>query len=140
VTFHRRWRYQAGLGALESLAKAPLLGLCRLSSFFVCQLSHSSFVPLSTNRNNGQKCAEVSRKRKNGAINLLMQWKPREQKIRFSSASNAFSSYAKILGCNGCRPSCSAFPTPSVLHSRGVQVLTGLLRMEMGGAKLELVT
>ena len=48
-----------------------------------------------------------------------MQWKPRDGEIRFSSASNAFSSCAKMVGGNGCRPSFSEFPHPSVAKSGG---------------------
>jgi len=48
-----------------------------------------------------------------------------------------FSSCAKILGCNGCRPSFTGFPTPSVTDPRGVQILTDLLLVETRGAILE---
>ena len=48
-----------------------------------------------------------------------MQWKPRDGEIRFSLASNAFSSCAEMVGGNGCRPSFSEFPHPSVAKSGG---------------------
>ena len=50
---------------------------------------------------------------------LSMQWRPRDGGIRFSSASNAFSSCTKMVGGNGCRPSFSESPHPSVAKSGG---------------------
>ena len=48
-----------------------------------------------------------------------IQFKPRDGKIRFSSASNAFSSCTCVVGGNGCRPSFSKFSRPSVVASGG---------------------
>ena len=50
---------------------------------------------------------------------FTMQLKPRDGEIRFPSASNAFSSCTEIEGGNGCRPSFSEFPHPSVAKSEG---------------------
>jgi hypothetical protein len=52
-----------------------------------------------------------------------MQLKLRDGEVRFSSASNAFSSCAEIVGSNGCRPSFSEFPHPSMLPNQGATSL-----------------
>ena len=61
----------------------------------------------------------------------------RDGEIRFSLASNAFSCREEIVGGNGCRPSFSEFPHPSVLPNLGAQVLIHLPQVETRGARLE---
>ena len=101
------------------------------------KVSSSSFAPFSTNWTNCRikygPCQIVF----DSAWNFLQSPDVRVEKTRFTSASNAFHRYGKVMGKNGCRPTFSGFFQPSFIHIWCTNALSYVCLAWSAGAKLE---